>query len=229
MDRSLVVEFCGLPGSGKSSLAAQTCLALRSAGVEARVADHAVSAAVPRRTRVRRRGSSAVAGLATRPLEAARAARLVAATRPSPRDGAALLAQLLTVQRLTSAARHRGGVVLVEEGTVQTMWSLALRAGADTLEEVRREVSAGCTADLLVVVEAPTALLLHRLEARSSRHSRTQRLDPGDRGPELERGRRLLDQLLVGLPQATLTVGNDGSTPLVALGQHTAGWVLRAV
>lgn len=228
MPRALVVEFCGLPGSGKSSLAGQTCRAFRAAGVEAHVIDTPVSAAVPTHTRLRRRGSLALAGLAAQPLDTARAARLVAATGPSPRDGAALLAQLLTVQRLTARARLRGGVALLEEGTVQTMWSLALRSTTGTFEAIHRELTAGCGSDVVVVVEAPSDVLLGRLDRRPSRHSRTQRLPPGDRAPELEHGRRLLGQLLVGLPQTTLTVSNDGATPLAELGRHTASWVLRA-
>ena len=225
----LVVEFCGLPGTGKTTLAAQTCRALESAGVTARIADQPVSAAAPRWVRVRRRGLLALTTVATRPAEAARSARLVADSDPTPRDGIALLAQLLAVHRLASAARHREGVSLVEEGLVQTMWSLALRGSTDVVEPMRRRLAAGSGADLVVLVDAPVDQLLHRLEVRQSRHSRTQRLDADARRAELQHGRGLLDQLLSDLPHEVLTIRNDGSRPLVELGQQAAGWVLRAV
>ena len=52
-------------------------------------------------------------------------------------------------------------------------------------------------ADLLVVVRVPPEVALARLAARASRHSRTQLLDEPERLAELERGARLLDQLVV--------------------------------
>jgi len=227
MGRPLVVEICGLPGAGKSAIAAHTCRALLSSGIAAQVADLPMSAAAAAAARVRRRAASAAAEILSRPVESARAARLAVATSPSPRDGVALLAQWLTVQRL--AARHRHGVALIEEGPVQTLWSLALRARRDTLDDMRRCLAAGSGSDLVVVVDAPTDVLLNRLDLRSSRHSRTQLLAPACRGPELEHGRRLLDLLITDLPQERLAVVNDGSAPLIELGRRTAEWVLRAV
>ena len=226
--RPILVEFCGLPGSGKSTIAAYTCRALLAAGVAAHIADAQVSATVRRPERVLRRSQLAAAQAVTRPVAAARAARLVAATRPAPRDGIALLAQWLMLQRLLSHARCREGVTLVEEGVVQTLWSLALRARADALEQMRSSLAPGNT-DLVVVVDTPTGVILDRLDRRPSRHSRTQSLDPASRGAELDHGRGLLDGLLSSVPQGRLTLLNDGSTPVAELGQHIASWVLRTM
>jgi thymidylate kinase len=221
-----VVEFCGLPGSGKTSVATEVCRALRSAGVDARVADLPVSAAAPRPARVARRAGLASWESVTGPAGALRTARQVAWTRPTVRDGAALLAQLLTVRRLAARAVQRPGISLLEEGTVQTLWSLALRAHGP-LPDVAGW--GGPTSDLVVHVDCPTDVALERLARRPSRHSRTQRLDAAEQAPELEHGRRVLDQLLAAVIQDRLTVLNDGTTPLPDLGQGIAAWVLRAV
>ena len=221
----LVVELCGLPGSGKSALAEATCAALRRHGVEAVVADLPVSAAAPASARVRRKVLAAAAAAAGDPVATARVVRAVAGSRPTPRDGLGLAAQWLTVRGLQRAARARVGVSLVEEGVVQTLWSLALRAPEDGAG-VPRMLDAW-SPDLLVVVDAPLDVLLGRLESRASRHSRTQRLAVDRREPELERGRLLLDLLVDTVPCGRITVPNDGSVPIEELGRHTAEWVLR--
>jgi len=225
----LVVEFCGLPGSGKSSVAAHTCRALRSAGVDAYVADLPVSAAAPRPARVLRRGSLALRQAAGGPGGASRAARVMAATRPTTRDGVALLAQLLAVQGLISQAQRGDRVALLEEGLVQTLWSVGLRSSVDRLDRLVDWLAMTTRADVVVLVDAPTGTVLDRLAARPSRHSRTQRLAPDRRLPELALGRGLLDGLLAGLPGQVLTVRNDGSVPLADLGRDTALEVLRIV
>jgi len=222
----LVVEFCGLPGAGKSSVAAHTCRALRSAGVDAYVADLAVSAAAARPARVIRRAGLALRQAAGGPSDTAQVARLVAATGQSTRDGAALLAQLLAVQRLVARARRRDGVALLEEGLVQTLWSVALRSRVDCADELNGWLATTASPDLVVLVDAPTGTVLDRLAARPSRHSRTQRLGPGELVRELGDGRRLLDRLL---PRDALTVRNDGTVPLSDLGRAAAEVVLRVV
>jgi hypothetical protein len=223
----LVVELCGLPGSGKSTLAAHTCAALRRSGVDAVVADLPVSASATRSARVRRKVLAAAAAAAAEPATTARGFRVVTSSRPTARDGLGLLAQWLTVQQLHRQGRARPGVRLLEEGSVQTVWSLTLRASASEADAAR--LLQLRPPDLLVVVEAPLDMLLQRLDDRPSRHSRTQRLAPDLRGAELERGRLLLDQLVATVRCDRVTVSNDGSLPVEELGQQTAEWVLRAV
>jgi energy-coupling factor transporter ATP-binding protein EcfA2 len=221
----LVVELCGLPGSGKSTLAAHIYAALREAGVEAVVADLPVSAAAPAPARVRRKVLAASAAVVREPVAAARVVGAVTGSRPTPRDGLGLAAQWLTVRGLQRSARARAGVSLLEEGVVQTLWSLALRAPADGAASTR--MLHAWSPDLLVVVDAPLDVLMSRLESRPSRHSRTQRIALDRRGPELERGRLLLDLLVDTVPCGRITVPNDGSVPIEQLGRHVAEWVLR--
>lgn len=223
----VVVELCGPPGSGKSALAAHTCTALRRLGVDAVVADLPVSAAAPAPARVRRKILASALAAAADPVATTRAGLGVVRSRPAPRDGLGLLAQWLTVQRLHQSARARTGVWFLEEGLVQTVWSLMLRAPARGADPVGLlEVP---PPDLLVVVQAPLDVLLRRLDDRPSRHSRTQRLAADRRGAELERGLLLLDRLLDTVSGERITVPNDGSVPIAELGRDTAERVLRAV
>jgi len=223
----LVVELCGLPGSGKSTLAAHTCAALRASGVDAVIADLPVSAAAPASARVRRKALAAAAAAVGEPVATARVVRAVTGSGATPRQGLGLAAQWLTVRGLQRSARARAGVSLLEEGAVQTLWSLALRATAGRAEPPW--MLDDWSPDLLVVLDAPLDMLLSRLESRPSKHSRTQRLAVERRGPELERGRLLLDLLVDTVPCDRITVPNDGSVPIEQLGRHTAEWVLRAV
>lgn len=217
-----VVEFCGLPGSGKTTLAALTQTILTERGVQAGIVDAGISAAAAKPVRVARRTLAACAEAVRRPRHTVEAARLVRATgQSSSRDTAAGLTQWLAVQRLLQRARSAPGVQLLEEGLVQTMWTLGLRADADMAAPLWRCVP-GSRADLLVVVGSPTKILAERLAGRTSRHSRTQALSTTAQLAELERGHALLERLVRGSQLPALRVHNDGVASLPELASQIA-------
>lgn len=224
MSTGVVVEYAGLPGAGKSMLAGRTCAAVRAAGVPCRVADAGISAAVPRRPRRRRRLGLAGLQLVLHPVTSGRdvhsIARLVG---PVGRDGVAGIVQWLAVRRLVDRAERRPGVTLLEEGPLQTAWTLALRAPP---RASRAAWPLLARAGLVVVVDAPLSVVDARLSARPSRHSRTQVLAGPERVAELTRGHLLLTALLD--PRRThLRVDNDGSHDPARLAGETAAWILR--
>ncbi len=222
----LVVEYAGLPGAGKSTLAEHTCAAIRAAGVPCRIADAGISAAAPRPVRVLRRLALASLQVVRHPLGSARAlGGLHPITGGTSRDRVAGAVQWLAVQRLLARARGRPGVTLLEEGPVQTAWTLALRA--DPEKAGVGHWPQGNQADLLVVVEAPVAQVSRRLSTRRSRHSRTQRLAGPRRTAELMTGSRLLSGL-IDPSRTCLRVSNDGSDDAAHLGRRSAEWILRA-
>ncbi|HSV41710.1 MAG TPA: hypothetical protein VLI04_23290 [Nocardioidaceae bacterium] len=224
----LVVEFCGLPGAGKTLLAEQTCIALRERGVAAEIADRPISAAVPKVARVRRRAGLAGGRLVRHPADTFGALRSVARTRPSLRDGAALLLQWLAVEGL-AAAPNDDSFRLLEEGVVQTAWSLVLRAGPDALVGLQELVAEGTVSRrLIVLVDVPVELAVDRLRARASLHSRTQLLSPAEQRAELEVGSRLMRVLLDASPAPVLTIRNDGTSAPETLGAQIAEGVLQA-
>ncbi|HYJ68136.1 MAG TPA: hypothetical protein VEX15_10810, partial [Nocardioidaceae bacterium] len=81
--------------------------------------------------------------------------------------------------------------------------------------------------DLLVVVEAPVGVIRERLAARSSRHSRTQRLDAESQIEELRRGRELLESVATWASVETQVVCNDGRVAPETLAAQVADWVSR--
>lgn len=222
----LVVEYAGLPGAGKSTLAEHTCAEIRASGVPCRIADAGISAAVPRPVRVLRRLALASVQAARHPLESARGlGGLHPITGGTHRDRLAGAVQWLAVQRLLARARGRPGVTLLEEGPVQTAWTLALRAAPR--QAGVGQWPQGKQADLLVLVEAPIAQVSCRLSTRRSRHSRTQRLPGPLRTAELVTGSRLLSGL-IDPSRTCLRVSNDGSDDAALLGRRASEWILRA-
>jgi hypothetical protein len=224
---SLIVEFAGLPGAGKTTVANSTNRTLLAAGVPSRVCDQSISASVPVSTRTRRRLALAGAELSHRPVQGLVALRAVRRLAPATsRDALAGAAQWLAVQRLEARATRAPGVHLLQEGRVQTLWTLALRARGDR-DELRR-LARPPEGLLLVVVDAPVALLCTRLAARASQHSRTQLLPERERVAELVAGQGLLWEILAASGRGHLVVVNDGRESPELLGRRVAGWVLRA-
>jgi hypothetical protein len=214
------VELCGLPGSGKSTLAESLVEVLATAGVEVAVLDLPVSARVARRVRATRRLAGAAAAAGRWPVRSARAARWFAAGDQSASDAAAAWVQWLALQRLVHRARRGGGVHLLEEGAVQTLWTALLRAHRPPPAELAWElVPPSARSDLVLLVDVPVETAATRLEGRRSAHSRTQRLAPAERRAELTQGRGLLEQLLAGCPVPVLRVesGDDRTREQTAL------------
>ena len=218
---SMLVEFCGLPGSGKTSLAAATRAVLTDAGVTCHVVDEGVSAATSRPVRIARRASSVLVEAAAHPARTAGIAARVTRARPgSVRDTVAVIAQWLALQRLLASTGGGDGVRLVEEGEVQTLWTLGLRASREVPAPLWQRRAAAARPDLLVVVQAPVDVALNRLDQRASKHSRTQRLPAAQRRAELTRGQDLLDGILAGVRLPVVRLCNDGEAPLRELARR---------
>jgi predicted kinase len=223
-----VVELCGLPGTGKTTLAAQVAVELTERGLRCEIADVAMSAAVSRSRRLKRKAIGVAIQIGRHPVRSADAARWVAASRQeSPRDAVAGLAQWLTVQQTIRTARREDGVQLLEEGIVQTLWTVGLRARRDVVRRLLDGTPEAARPDLLVVVEAPVDVVGDRLAGRASRHSRTQGLDAAAQAAELQRGQDLLEKLTTWASIETQVVNNDGRTTVSALATVVADRVDR--
>jgi hypothetical protein len=189
------VELCGLPGSGKSTLAHQMLRDGAADGLRAGDAGTTATTALPLRVVVKAR---LAAGEAVRRPAAAR--RLVAAVlasgQPSRRDTLALVVERLVVRALYRRARSRPGTWLFEEGLVQTRWATTLRARRPGVLDAL-VADDGPPADVVARMDTPLEVVLERLAARTSRHSRSQALPPAQMAAELRAGALLLDQLTV--------------------------------
>jgi thymidylate kinase len=124
-----------------------------------------------------------------------------------------MLLQWLATQHLEVTARGSGGLRLLEEGAVQTIWTAALRAGRLRPAELWGCVPSGCLPDAVLLVELSPELAAERLDARGSRHSRTQLLPRAERIGELRRGGELLDDVVAHCPAPVLRIPADGLSP----------------
>lgn len=194
---ALVVELCGLPGSGKTTLARETVARLRSAGRPARVVDRRVSAAVPPLARVSRKAGTVASVLARTPAQALVDARLLGHLQSDRRDRLAVPAQWLLARSLVAEAHHDRGTAILEEGLVQALWTAAFQArrpcDGPTLVGLASRVP---RAHVVVHIDVPADLALSRLRRRTSQHSRVQREDVAWQLALLERGDLLLRELL---------------------------------
>jgi len=225
---TVVVEFCGLPGTGKTTLAGLVAAELAERELSCELADSEMSAAVSRSRRLRRKAFAVAWQSAGHPIRTASSARSISASRQeSARDAVAGLAQWLAVQQAIAAARREPGVQLFEEGVVQTLWTIGLRARRDVVRRLGETLPAPLRPDLLVVVEAPVEVARDRLAARSSRHSRTQRLDAEAQTEELRRGSKLLDSITTWAFAETQVVCNDGRRELGTVASQVADRVGR--
>lgn len=190
------IEFFGLPGVGKTTLASALVDAIGVAGGRASLATARVG---PEETAVLRYLTKAgKVGVATmrHPLASL---HLLRATAGSAQESLGQVlkrwADFMVAQAILSSSRRSQSAVL-DQGVFQAVWSMGLRGDiSGPLERLTESQGVWILPDLLIVVDAPVTEVIDRLRARPSRHSRVQDGDAG-MALELERGRRLMETLL---------------------------------
>ena len=219
--RALVIELCGLPGAGKSHVAALLRGRLEARGCVPVPSNEAVGPGVPAATRLGRKLAAGLAQTLSRPGSSVRAASTLARAQP-PSDAVSRSLQWLVTQRMLERARSRPGIHLLDEGLMQSLWSAGLRGDAGPLLALLDAHAVDwARPDVVVAVRAPIGVVLHRLDARASAHSRTQALAPPAREAELRRGEALLGELLEWIDVAAEAVvlevdnGDDGAAPVL--------------
>jgi hypothetical protein len=192
-----IVEFCGLPGAGKSYIAGHVLNTLSDHGVVARLRDDGIGPDVAGHRRISRKLRWALEQEVTRPIASMRVLGCIGAGQ---RDWSSVISrsvQWFVTQGLLDAARHTAGVHLFQEGVLQVLWSIGLRGEVRKLLRLLDEGAVPWSRpDLVVVVDASSEAIRRRLQARHSRHSRTQELQGAELDVELRRGADLLAQLV---------------------------------
>lgn len=216
----MIVEFFGLPGAGKSTLAAALVTALRTSGDPASSPSSMVGSDVSAPLRYVRKSTRIGSSVVRRPAASFRLLRSIAEseqeskTQVGKRWGDFMLAQAFLSQQPS------GGSVVLDQGFMQAVWSIGLRGRLESpLQTLSGTTDAWSRPDRVIVVEAPLDQLAKRLRARASRHSRVQ--DSGrSTVAELDRARDLMSHLLaearsLGLePESIITIENpDSASP----------------
>ncbi len=198
----VVVEFLGLPGAGKTTIARALTAAMPGAELATEGLDATTSTA-PRMLRK-------VLALATEAV--ARPGPSIVATRrmwASGQGGATAILRRTTAwlvaQRLAARGRRRGVVAVLDEGSLQAIWSSGLvgdhrhliDAWSSRPDRWRRP-------DLVVVLRVEVDHAAARLSSRGDPHSRVERAASGDRTRLLQRGQAVLDDIVEILERGEL-------------------------
>lgn len=170
--QALLVEFAGLPGAGKTTLARHVARLLREQGYLAEEPLRAFTG------RFWGRGTPHVLKyLRSHPGAAWRALRAIRRTRQQTlRDAMKVSHHWLFLHALMDECRHSDCVGVFDQGIVQALWSIALKAEdgalARFLSSVRPRV---CLPDMVILVEVRPDTAAQRLGARPYGGSRLER------------------------------------------------------
>lgn len=226
---SHLVEFAGLPGSGKSVVSQALAALLAARGVSVTTPSYELDhrAALP--GRLSRKLSYAVAAALRRPGCAMRCIGAVARSRQRA------LGTLMSVSTnwlyLTESQRRRDtepGVHIYDQGLLQALWSLGFDAAAldAAWPAFVAQLEAALPRHLLVVIlEADPALVGGRLQRRADGASRLDR-DVSRRGlqPSLERAVAVFERVAAEAVRlaasdrlSLLRVRNDGDAAPAAV------------
>ncbi|MSO38089.1 MAG: hypothetical protein EXQ69_07550 [Acidimicrobiia bacterium] len=192
-----IIEFFGLPGSGKSYLARELVDFLRLSGVPT---SEPMSSLGPHASKVER--AFGKASRATTEIVRSAAARNMAwrvGTGSSQRDARDRIARplnLLVARNVTQRARLFGGVHVIDQGLLNEWWSAAIRGDEESvLSTLADDAATSPLPDLLVRVDAPAEVIADRLEQRTTSQSRLENQSRPNLLEELSRGTRLFDKI----------------------------------
>ena len=181
---AMVVEFLGLPGAGKSTLARLAAEALVECGIAVEYVNRVPTrgAGLPRRWL--RKAGRVIEVLARTPRCSARTIRRIHETRQrSPRDFLITAFNWLLVTTLVHRAAASRKVVLLDQGIAQALWSVGFSAQGDAWQETMCQVASRAPApDMIFLVQVAPHNIADRLTFRrfkSGRLSGTQVNDPG--------------------------------------------------
>lgn len=199
---SLVVEFFGIPGVGKSHVARIVAAQLAATGTPTRSAALTINNDLAAWRRITTKCIACVAELLRHPRRSWRVTDTFRRTDQTRRkDVARLSFNWLALSALVRRARTRPSVELLDEGAFQILWAAGLtgREGAiGTCAPLLRinGRSGPPVPDVVVLVEAPLEMVYSRLTLRKSRLARIDRMSARDQTTALLRGQGLVTEIL---------------------------------
>jgi thymidylate kinase len=203
----MIIELFGVPGSGKTSLAAAVADKVRF------VSRHEIVDQWRQRPLLGKAGELVKSHLQLSQMWAvlrfARAARLTRA------ESLGRLSRLVAKSR---RLRSVGEPVLLDQGLMQELWSVLYASGRTQIDPalvaplIKALYDPSDTCVVYVTIDAATAA--QRVSGRSKGNSRLDRKDPGEIADELTSASELPDRLIEGARLAGISVRTvDGSLP----------------
>ena len=184
-DRTMIVEFLGLPGAGKSTLARLAAEALAACNIAVENASGVLVHDVGPLRRWLHKAGYILEALAREPRRSARAINAIRKTRQaSVSDLLSTTLNWLLVTTLARRAASSGKVVLLDQGIAQALWSVAQSAeGQGWKAAMGGAASLAPMPDMIVVVRAAPRDIASRLATRRRGRSRLTAGEAAD--PEL--------------------------------------------
>ena len=190
---AVIVEFVGLPGAGKSTLALRTAEILCQRGMRVSLPSKSVFTEDRRYIGKVRKSAYYVRFALSNLRYSLLSARAILSSRQTSRED--LLWVLLTWFKRSARIqqqRHLGGVHVIDSGIFQGLWSIGFSGKNPNLVELGERVLAWLPIpNLLVVVESSLSTIERRLAKRPGSGSRLERWPPGDPGLLLRAAARL--------------------------------------
>ena len=170
---SLVIEFVGLPGVGKSTLCRSVAAELetRGANVHEPIYERNTYSTI---RRIASKARFASHGLIANPKTTLRTTQHVRQTdQQSPSDSIRVLFNLYYVMGVTNTFQPRASVTLLDQGVFQARWSVSLQSKQPITEAIKTvEIPPHLTPDLVVFVEATDTTIASRLINRTDGDTR---------------------------------------------------------
>jgi thymidylate kinase len=192
----MLVEFFGLPGSGKSTLSNMVAALLVQRGVTAREATHALNNRTGKVSRAARKAGHIARYVLARPRAAFRTTLQIYRTRQqSLGDVVRICCNSLFVHSVATRCEHADAVVLMDEGATQALWSIGLGAQSQGwLDLVLRDEMLTRRPDMVVFVQADEQTIKRRLAGRREKVSRLQdMLDSGTLGQQVSMSKSIAE------------------------------------
>jgi RecA/RadA recombinase len=224
------VEFFGLPGSGKTTIAREVHAILSRRNPEMVFAPQLLRDEAGAVARAAAKLRLIVAEVARNKGWTDAVSQTIAIRQPRVRDSLRAVLSVATVGSLYANFQRRNVSAVLDQGLLQALWSVQLKA--DNGQDFRSLVAgtlteAASSPRIHVAVETPQQVCVARLGSRVSKHSRMQGAEAsGDRAlwETAEHLRRTILADLgavyqrLGVPDPTITV--DGTAdPVVTAGQ----------
>lgn len=176
-DPRLLIEFVGLPGSGKSTISHEFADALRDSGREVREPVWTNYRLLSERDRRSRKIRIALRESILHRLQAFRGLRSILGTDQSrPADYPSMLLNWFYIAGLCREAARHSGVTVFDQGILQALWSVAYGSSAATRMSIDEWscLAGDCLppGSVAVIVEADAATLKARLARRGGGRGR---------------------------------------------------------